>query len=106
MRFSCVALFVTLCVILSASAADRQSLYVAANDEAGFTRPVARSESLSNKLPDDVSENVAYRGHRRLYAQLRYGSENSRQVVVVVDEVSSGDFDLYVDQNRDRSIEP
>src|SRR5207249_379501 len=52
------------------------------------------------------TEEVSYRGARRLYAQLRYGSPNSTRVAIVLDETGPGAFDLYVDQNRDRKIEP
>jgi hypothetical protein len=68
-------------------------------------RPVFRFVALSNKKPDDLGEEVQYRGKEQKYAQIRYGSDDSRRVVVVVDEVSRDDFDLYVDANRKRVIE-
>jgi hypothetical protein len=61
---------------------------------------------LSEEKPADLAEAVTYRGTRRLYAQLRYGSANSTRVAVVVDETGPGAFDLYVDRNRRRAIEP
>ncbi|HLN33556.1 MAG TPA: hypothetical protein VK395_37865 [Gemmataceae bacterium] len=68
-------------------------------------RPVFRFVALSNTKPDDLAEEVQYRGKEQKYAQIRYGSDDSRRVVVVVDEVSRDDFDLYVDANRNRVIE-
>lgn len=67
-------------------------------------RPIARSISLGPERPQDLAEHVDYRGQSRRYAQLRYGSENSRRVVIVVDQISGDDFDLYVDSDRDRRI--
>src|SRR5262249_39006342 len=61
---------------------------------------------LTQEKPGDLIEVVPYRGTRRLYAQLRYGSPNSTRVAVVLDETGPGAFDLYVDQNRNRKIEP
>ena len=61
---------------------------------------------LTEEAPTDVSHEVTYRGTRRLYAQLRYGTPDSRRVAVVVDEVGPGAFDLYVDRNRNQTIEP
>lgn len=69
-------------------------------------RPVARSFDLSTTAPEDLVEDVAYQGSVQRYAQLRYGSENSRRVVVVVDELDDGAYVFYVDANRDRRIAP
>lgn len=66
--------------------------------------PVSRPISLVAQRPSDFSEEAEYRGQRRRYAQLRYGSENSRRVVIVVDEVSRHEYDYYVDADRDRVI--
>jgi hypothetical protein len=68
-------------------------------------RPVFRSVALSTSKPDQLEEAVHYRGKVQKYAQIRYGSDDSRRVVVVVDEVGATDFDLYVDANRNRVIE-
>lgn len=68
-------------------------------------RPVFRFVALTSNKPDDLSEEVSYRGKSQKYAQVRYGSDDSRRVVVVVDEVTKDDFDLYVDANRNRVIE-
>jgi hypothetical protein len=67
--------------------------------------PVFRFVTLSDSKPDQLDEEVAYRGKARKYAEIRYGSDDSRRVVVVVDDVGPGDFDLYVDANRNRVIE-
>jgi len=68
-------------------------------------RPLPRSVPLSAARPDDLREDVAFRGKQRKYAQVRYGSEDSRRVAVVVDEVSADDWDLYVDADRNPVIE-
>jgi hypothetical protein len=79
--------------------------YVAKAEADSPIRPVFRFVALSSTKPDDLGEEVHYRGKAQKYAQIRYGSEDSRRVVVVVDEVSRDDFDLYVDANRNRVIE-
>jgi hypothetical protein len=71
-----------------------------------FEHPPLRALSLAASKPEDLVEKVAYRGKRRRYSQLRYGSTNSVRVTVVVDEVGPGDVDLYVDSDRNRRIEP
>jgi hypothetical protein len=67
-------------------------------------RPVYRFVPLAATKPEDLREDVRYRGTARKYAQVRYGSDDSRRVVVVVDEVGPAGFDLYVDADRDRVI--
>jgi hypothetical protein len=71
-----------------------------------FEHPPLRALALSREKPDDVLEKVTYRGHRRRYAQLRYGSPSSVRVTVVLDDLAPGKADLYVDANRNRRIEP
>jgi hypothetical protein len=85
----------------AASAGEPAWKYVA--DES--FRPVLRSFTLSSTRPEELREEVAYRGKTRKYAQLRYGSEDSRRVVVVVDEIGPDEWDLYVDADRNRVIE-
>ncbi len=68
-------------------------------------RPVPRTVALSAEKPADLREEIAYRGKQRTYAQVRYGSEDSRRVVIVIDEAAPGDWDLYVDADRNRVIE-
>src|SRR5688572_4182511 len=63
-------------------------------------RPVFRFVALAASKPDELREQASYRGKTQKYAQIRYGSDDSRRVVVVVDEVTKDDFDLYVDANR------
>jgi hypothetical protein len=68
-------------------------------------RPVFRFVALAASKPEELREDVSYRGQAQKYAQVRYGSDDSRRVVVVVDEITKDDFDLYVDANRNRVIE-
>jgi hypothetical protein len=77
--------------------------YVADVDSA--VRPIYRTVNLSSSKPDEMAEAVHYRGTARKYAQIRYGSDDSRRVLVVFDFVNQDDFDLYVDGNRNRAIE-
>jgi hypothetical protein len=67
--------------------------------------PPPRALVLHERKPDDLKEEVAYRGVRRRYAQIRYGSPRSIEVAIVVDDLGSGDADLYVDAGRNRVIE-
>ena len=71
-----------------------------------FEYPPLRALALSREKPEDVVEKVTYRGHRRRYAQLRYGSPSSVRVTVVLDDLAPGKADLYIDANRNRRIEP
>src|SRR5436190_4905122 len=101
------------CLLLSSSAfADDRAPkpqadwhYVASSTEPGFDRPPLQKLPLADELPDNVIENVTYRGTKRKYALVRYGAPNSTRVTVVVDERAGGEFDLYVDRNRNRIIE-
>jgi hypothetical protein len=79
--------------------------YVATPRADAAVRPVFRFVALSGTKPPELREEVAYRGKKQQYAQVRYGSDDSRRVVVVVDEVSPDEFDLYVDANRNGVIE-
>ncbi len=67
--------------------------------------PPLRILLLSDQKPEDVREAVTYRGHRRRYAQIHYGSPRATRVLVVLDEISPTEVDLYVDTNRNRVIE-
>ena len=40
-----------------------------------FEHPPLRALALTREKPEDVIEKMTYRGHRRRYAQLRYGAE-------------------------------
>jgi hypothetical protein len=70
-----------------------------------FEHPPFRALVPGREKPEDVVERVAYRGTGRRYAQVRFGSPGSVRVTIVLDEVGSGDVDLYVDANRDRKID-
>jgi hypothetical protein len=59
---------------------------------------------LFEKRPELVTKEPAYRGGKRLYGLLRYGSDASPQVVVAFDEREGGEFDLYVDAAHDPEI--
>jgi len=79
--------------------------YVLASPDDPFEHPPLRAIPLSRTRPDDVKEMVHYRGTRQRYAQLRYGSPGSVRVTIVLDELATGDLDLYVDADRNRRIE-
>ena len=69
-------------------------------------RPIFCAVPLTPRRPADMSEKVTYQGDQPLYAQVRYGAEDSTLVILVVDWISRSQFDLYVDTDRDRIIEP
>src|SRR4051812_33319888 len=79
--------------------------YVLPNPGDPFEHPPLRALGLTREKPDDVAERVAYRGTRRRYGQLRYGSPGSVRVTVVLDETAPGRGDLYVDADRNRRID-
>jgi len=58
---------------------------------------------LSEKKPDLILKEPAYRG-QPLYGLLRYGSDTSPQVPIVVVAREGDNFDLYVDANRDGEV--
>lgn len=76
-----------------------------ARPRADAARPVFRYVPLSGAKPDGLREEVAYRGKKQQYARVRYGSDDSWRVAVVIDEVSHDDFDLYIDADRNGVIE-
>ncbi|HUE13650.1 MAG TPA: hypothetical protein VMR25_05765 [Planctomycetaceae bacterium] len=80
--------------------------YVAEPPKGETVRPLFRTVRLSKVPPPGIRETVSYRGRSRLYGEIRFGSENSEPVLLVVDTVDASDCDLYVDANRNRSIEP
>jgi len=59
---------------------------------------------LSEKRPELVSNEPAYRSAKPLYGLLRYGSDTSPKVVIVLDEPELGEFDLYVNAAREPEI--
>jgi hypothetical protein len=79
--------------------------------EAPDVRPVARTLPLTAEPPEDLAGEpplppAESAEPSRRYAQVRYGSENSRRVIVIVDPRTGGEFDLYVDRDRDRIVAP
>jgi hypothetical protein len=64
-----------------------------------------RAMPLGALRPDDIVENVTYRGTKRRYGQLRFGSPSSVRVTIVLDEFGPGQAALYVDADRNRRIE-
>src|SRR3954453_7275479 len=71
-----------------------------------FEHPPLRALATSPSPPGDLVEKAAYRGTRRRYAQVRFGTPNSVRLTVVLDEPAEGVGDLYVDADRNRRIEP
>src|SRR5262249_19466659 len=88
-----------------APAADTTWRYVVPPPGDPDEHPPLRVLALSGEKPDDLKETVRYRGTRQRYAQLRYGNARSTRVVVVLDELSATEADLYVDADRNRVIE-
>ncbi|HVC95095.1 MAG TPA: hypothetical protein VND64_15470 [Pirellulales bacterium] len=80
--------------------------YVMPEPGAEHEHPPLRAIPLASEKPDDLKELAEYRGGERRYAQIRFGSPGSKRVAIVLDRVSPGEVDLYVDANRSRSIEP
>jgi hypothetical protein len=72
-----------------------------------FEHAPFRALALGREKPEDLTEKPVYRGDpsRRRYAQIRFGSAGSIRVTVVLDEVASGEVDLYVDADRNRRID-
>src|SRR5215470_2949375 len=83
-------------------AADTTWRYVVPSPGDPDEHPPLRVLALSGEKPDDLKETVRYRGSRQRYAQLRYGNPRSTRVVVVLDEISATEADLYVDADRNR----
>jgi hypothetical protein len=79
--------------------------YVAESGEPGFDLLQLQKLACFDERPENVIEMVTYHGTKRRFAQLRYGSPNSNRVTIVIDEREGGEFDLYVDRNRNRTIE-
>lgn len=98
-----MTLLVLAAVLLAPPAGDWR--FVAPVPGDSFEHPPLRALTLSREKPEDVVEKAAYRGHRRRYAQLRYGGPSSVRVTVVLDDLARGKADLYVDANRNRRIE-
>lgn len=99
----CVASWTFLALATQAVAGDWQFVLPAPGAEHEY--PPLRAVPLSAERPIDLKEQAEYRGASRRYAQLRYGSPGAARVAVVVDEISPAEADLYVDVNRNRTIE-
>ena len=69
-------------------------------------RQKAKLFSFAQAAPRDCKLHVDFVGEEQRFAELRYGTEGSTQVLIAVDWLSADrqDFDLYVDLNRDRAI--
>jgi hypothetical protein len=78
--------------------------YIVPDSGQPMEHPPLVSISLGDKKPEIVKSEPKYRG-KVLYGLLRYGSPNSPQMPLVVDEVSGSDFDLYVDGQRSGHID-
>jgi hypothetical protein len=79
--------------------------YVVPPEGAPFAHPPLTDVLLSETKPADLQERAAYRGDRQQYAQVRFGTPGSLRVTVVVDRVSAEEMDLYVDRDRDLTIQ-
>lgn len=75
--------------------------YVATAAEAGFS-PQMKLVSLDQVPPEDVTVDVQVSGTAR-FAQIRYGSFDSRRVALMVVPSDSGAL-LFVDSNHDRRL--
>lgn len=94
-----------LIVSLLAAARADDWRYVQPQAGAEHEYPPLRAIPLAADKPDDLTEKAEYRGTSRRYAQLRYGSPAAARVAVVLDYASPTDADLYVDVDRNRTIE-
>ena len=79
--------------------------YVVPEPDAPMEHPPLQPLHLQEARFDGLQEAVRFRGARRLYGLLRYGSPDSRRVPIVLDEIAEDEFDLYVDSDRDWLIE-
>lgn len=78
--------------------------YVVPDPGQPMEHPPLVSISLGDNKPEIVKSEPKYRGNVH-YGLLRYGSPNSPQVTVVVDDAGRDDFDLYVDADRSGHID-
>jgi hypothetical protein len=78
--------------------------YVAPKPGAEMEHSPFRALETSREKPEGLTEAATYRGKRRYYSQLRFGSPSSVRIAVVLDE-GDGEAFLYVDRNRDRAID-
>ncbi len=64
-----------------------------------------RAVRLSPDVPSDLRVTANLRGSQPVYGQLRYGTDGSVRVTLVVDRISGDEADVYLDTNRDRIID-
>jgi hypothetical protein len=102
----CMAAGAFLALPVAQARADDEWRYVLPEAGAEHEYPPLRAIPLAGDKPEDLKEQAEFRGSSRRYAQLRYGSPNAARVAIVVDQLSPGEVDLYVDLNRNRTIEP
>lgn len=79
--------------------------YVFDDASVQLPRPLYKTMPTSLQRPNGLKENVSFFGNQRSYIDLRYGDAGSLRVALVIDDLGSGDFHLFVDRNRDRQIE-
>jgi hypothetical protein len=91
-------------LLIAASLLTADWRYIAPKAGADMEHSPLRALEMSAEKPEGLTESANYRGKRRSYSQLRFGSPSSVRVAVVLDE-SDGETNLYVDRNRDRTID-
>ena len=99
-----LALALTACTLQADESARSAWKYVVPAAGESMEHPPLFSLPLSAKRPELVEGEPAYESGRPLYGLLRYGSDTSPQVVLVVDARYDGEFRLYVNAERDLDI--
>lgn len=89
--------------VASASAGDTWRYVVPSADDA-FANPPPIVLALTDNKPSDVKIEIEDRGQRRRYAQLIYGTGRMAPVVMMLDEATGGNLELYVDADHNRII--
>jgi hypothetical protein len=107
---ACACCFAALCLalaggIFAAETAKPQWKYVVPKAGELMEHPPLRQLTLSDIKPPDLEETAHYRGNQRQYAEFRFGTVGSTLVTVALDRVSDTETDVYVDRNRNRTIE-
>ena len=103
-RLCNLAVLVATLFRTSAAVATDEWRYIVPMQGEADEYPPLRALALQATKPEDLTETASYRGTRRQYAQIRFGNATSVRVAAVLDRVSSAEFDLYLDANRDRTI--